>query len=287
MPTADGKSLHMDLSKGQIANRVVTVGSAGRAAIIAGLLDEIEEGFPITSARGFTTYTGSYKGERVSIIAIGMGLPMMDFMVRETRLMVDGPLLFIRFGTCGGMVESIPAGCLMVASEGSILVTQKVDAMGHHEGKTEEEEDAFPYFVSNVCPSDAALSEAVLRCFREALVPDASEEEASLVVRGGLNVTCDSFYSSQGRIDPDFDDRNESLVAEILNKHPSAASMEMESFQLLHLARISTNHSVRASAVALSLANRVTGEVLATEIFNERIEKGAKAVLEAIVSTSF
>ena len=55
-----------------VANRIVTVGSGRRAGIIAGLLDELEEGFPIKSARGFTIYTGSYKGERVSIISIGM-----------------------------------------------------------------------------------------------------------------------------------------------------------------------------------------------------------------------
>ena len=206
---------------------------------------------------------------------------MMDFLVRETRLMTEGPLLFIRFGTCGGMVENVPPGCLMVASEGSVLVRQEVDAMGH------EPLDHSPYFISNICPSDEELSNSLLRCFTEVLVPDGmSEEEGRDIVRGGLNVTADSFYSSQGRQDPDFEDHNLTLVQDVLTQYPHAASMEMETYQLLHLARISTNNSVRASAIALSLTNRVTGEVMSTDVFNERIEKGARAVLESIVSTS-
>lgn len=32
----------------------------------------------------------------VSVMAIGMGLAMMDFVVREARYCVDGPLAFVR-----------------------------------------------------------------------------------------------------------------------------------------------------------------------------------------------
>ena len=54
------------------------------------------------SNRGFTAYTGKYKGSLISIVSIGMGYPMMDFFVREARAIVNGPMVIIRFGTCGG-----------------------------------------------------------------------------------------------------------------------------------------------------------------------------------------
>ncbi len=47
-----------------------------------------------------------------------------------------------------------------------------------------------------------------------------------------LNATADSFYSSQGRTDANFDDRNETLIDEIIGKFPTATTLEMETFQL-------------------------------------------------------
>jgi len=55
-----------------VANRVLTVGSQGRAEKIATFLDAEPAPFKHTSGRGFTTITGKYKGVDVSIVAIGM-----------------------------------------------------------------------------------------------------------------------------------------------------------------------------------------------------------------------
>ena len=49
------------------------------------------------SHRGFLTITGEFKGTPVSIVAIGMGLPMMDFFVRECRAVIKGPMVVIRY----------------------------------------------------------------------------------------------------------------------------------------------------------------------------------------------
>ena len=50
-----------------------------------------------------------------------MGTPMMDFVVRETRAVVDGPMAIIRLGTCGLLDALTPVGTLVVASQGSVL----------------------------------------------------------------------------------------------------------------------------------------------------------------------
>jgi hypothetical protein len=46
---------------------------------------------------------------------------MMDFVVRETRAVVDGPMAIIRLGTCGLLDALTPVGTLVVASQGSVL----------------------------------------------------------------------------------------------------------------------------------------------------------------------
>jgi uridine phosphorylase len=78
-----------------VANRVLSVGDAGRAERIAALLDAGSARI-VRSSRGFVTHTGTFNGVAVSIIATGMGYPMMDFVVRETRAVVNGPMAMLR-----------------------------------------------------------------------------------------------------------------------------------------------------------------------------------------------
>merc|ERR1719163_2679631 len=92
VPTdANGCVLHLGLKMGELANRVVVVGSDSRAVRVKAHLDEPDKCFTKVSDRGFTTYTGTFGGVRVSVCATGMGAPMMDFFVREARSVVEGP----------------------------------------------------------------------------------------------------------------------------------------------------------------------------------------------------
>ena len=93
VPLENGRVHHLGLKKGEVANRVVCVGSNSRALILKSLLDDPDNCFELRSPRGFTCYTGAYKGVRVSVMATGMGGPMMDFAVRESRAIVEGPMV--------------------------------------------------------------------------------------------------------------------------------------------------------------------------------------------------
>lgn len=46
------------------------------------------------------------------------------------------------------------------------------------------------------------------------------------------DVTADSFYSSQGRTDPNFTDHNSTLIDEIIGLYPDTGSFQMETYQL-------------------------------------------------------
>lgn len=63
---------------------------------------------------------------------------------------------------------------------------------------------------------------------------------------------------STGRLDSSFEDRNEGLVQSLLARHPTVGTFEMETFQLLHLARLCRKSTVHASAASIV----VRGEVL-------------------------
>lgn len=210
----------------------------------------LDNDFPVfehTSSRGFTTFTGKYRGVPCSVVSIGMGPSMMDFFVRESRAVVTGPMEIIRFGTCGGLVSSAPAGSVVVAN-GSALVTRDPDSFAYlysNEDTKQTESDEFQpsYRTSLIAPSDSRLTEIVGEELTKVL-PDN--------VQSGINVTAESFYGSQGRIDPNFIDHNESLIQTILTCYPSAKTMEMETFQLLHLAKCASKLTpIRATAAAI------------------------------------
>jgi len=268
------------------------VGTASRAAALAAHFDgaggkdpkgrSIPGVFFHESSRGFTTYTGTVQGVGVSVVAIGMGTAMMDFLVRELRSVVQGPMLMVRFGTCGGLQAEVPEGTVVVAERGSVLVLRDPDAF-HVDPGAESTDSAGSaggcggggYRISKPALPDPDFSAAVLQALKAEL-PNTGAV-------AGLNATADSFYASQGRIDSHFDDRSDDLLELLKREHPSVCSMEMESFQLLHLANCSKG-TIKAAATAIVVANRPTGKVMDGETLSFVESNGGKAVLRAIAA---
>ena len=233
----DERTLHVGVTEGDVAQRIVTCGTEERARAVAASFDGGIIEREISSARGFLTLTGKCNGVPVSVVATGMGVAMMDFMVREVVAVLpevsvsddDEPTaaraLIVRFGTCGSIREDVPAGTVVVCSPGSTMVRRQPDAFCLHGPQ------ACAYHVCNVVPSDGALSRAVEGELKTALGAHS--------VVAALNVSGCSFYSSQGRQDVSFEDGHElgDPIAMVRAAHPDAASCEMETFHLLDVAR--------------------------------------------------
>lgn len=254
-----------------MANRILSVGSSSRASKIACHFDPSCNVREIESSRGFKIITGTFDSVPISIVATQMGIANMDFVVRETRNVVKGPMAIVRYGTCGTLQSCISPGSVVVASPGSVMVTRCPDAFLNDSIELKEKQ---PYFVSQIASSDSKLSEMVLNELKKNLGPENP-------VHTGLNATACSFYSSQGRLDPNFDDRNENLHENLMKKHPNVATMEMETFHLLDLARCSRN-SIKASAAVIVVANRPLGQVASGDIINELENNGGRAILQAL-----
>ncbi len=86
--------------------------------------------------------TGLFEGVPLSIVATGMGISMIDFVVRECRAVVDGQMSFARLGTCGLIDGASPVGTVCVASKGALLVRREPDLIS-------DKANASPYRYNN------------------------------------------------------------------------------------------------------------------------------------------
>jgi uridine phosphorylase len=235
------------------------------------------EAFKHESSRGFYTFTGTFGGVPMSVVTSLMGYPNMDIMVRELRMVVDGEIGLIRFGSSGGLGR-MPAGGVAVATEGSIMVQQNVDAF-HNSGSKLP-----PYLISKPVLADSVMSATLEDELSTALAAGLEKAEVPPVVPG-LNVTADSFYSSQGRDTVGFDDRNDDLVKAVMDRYPHAVTFEMETFQLLLLAATATPTRIRATAAAMALNNRETGDLVDADAIAHLEHAGAQACFSTLAKT--
>jgi len=299
----DGRTYHVSTKPGEVANRIVTVGDHYRAFQIAQFFDSVtnddlnvQESGPFEiqkphlymymSKRKFLTITGTYKGVPVSAVAICMGMPMMDFFIRETRHVVKGPMAIIRFGSCG-TIKDIETGSIAVAT-GAFMISRNYDYFTST-GQT------IPYNITDVCDADKELQEILYKNLKSKCKDD------NINVVKGLNGSADSFYSSQARYDSNFVDSNENLIEDIKKKHPECVTLEMETYGLFHLANcISTTHKkkgepklkkvksnneleIKAAATTMVFANRVNNTFISSEKIPVLQDRMIKSILDSLI----
>ncbi|KAJ7929579.1 nucleoside phosphorylase domain-containing protein [Mycena leptocephala] len=223
--TDDLRVYHLGLRPGEVANRIVTVGSPSRAHTVASHFDAAPKPFELASERGFLTVTGRYKGVPVSVVSIGMGHPNVDFFVREVRECLSGDMLIVRLGSCGGLID-VPVGSVVVPKS-SVAVERNLD----YNFVSPEECAEQPYRISKPVPADLELHSQVHKCLAAAKPKDWK----AVIVAGSANASADSFYSSQGR-QTSFPDQNETLIEYLQASVKDVATFEMETFWLYHLA---------------------------------------------------
>jgi len=109
-------SLHIAAKPGEVAERILLPGDPLRAKWVAEnfLTDPVQ----YNSVRNMFGYTGSYKGERVSVQGSGMGIPSISIYVHElfTEYNVQRA---IRIGTCGAIQDETKVGDLILALSAS------------------------------------------------------------------------------------------------------------------------------------------------------------------------
>ncbi|CDR49490.1 RHTO0S27e00782g1_1 [Rhodotorula toruloides] len=272
---------HVGVRAGQVSNLILTVGDPARLNRIASLLDAEPKPFENTSSRGFTVVTGRYQGVEVSLVAIGMGIAMVDFFVREIRAVVSGDITIIRFGSCGSLDPTLRVGSIGVPERAVQISTN----YAHWHAKKGEEVPG--YLVSPPITADAEL-QAHLFSTLSTSVSSPTCEVRSLP----LHASADTFYSSQGRLDPNFQDDNTNLLDSLLARYPDCASLEMETAHLFHLSSIShppptsstpTAPRIKSAACHMVFADRTGGEFIEREVVEGLEGVVGRGCLEALV----
>jgi len=103
---------HIGAEAGQFAETVLMPGDPLRAQVLAEKhLDDVKL---VTSVRNMLGFTGTFKGQPVSIMGSGMGMPSISIYAHE---LYDyyGVKQIIRVGTCGGLLADMQVGDLVMA----------------------------------------------------------------------------------------------------------------------------------------------------------------------------
>ncbi|KAJ1310663.1 hypothetical protein OPQ81_009192 [Rhizoctonia solani] len=288
--TPSGRVYHLGLKYGEIANRIVTVGDPKRARTIAASLDVSPKPFELLSERGFLTITGRYHGVPVSVVAIGMGGPNMDFFVREARECLTGDMIIVRYGSCGALTD-IPVGSLVIP-DACVAITRNWDF--DFDGDEDPEKDKYAYIISKPVSGDRELHAKLIEVVNQA---PAVEGDQTLVLGDVVNAAADSFYSSQGR-QTSFPDHNSTLIERALSEVPRLTTLEMETFHLYHLAKSYTQSKslgsgltqgsaprcgvIRASGIQMVFASRPTQEFITPDAVQQLERWVGRACLEAL-----
>jgi uridine phosphorylase len=221
------RQYHIALGPGELAEYILLPGDPDRTARIAARLDSIELE---RRHREFASVTGTYRGERVSVVSTGIGTDNVEIVVAEILAVTERPT-FIRVGSCGALQPEVGLGDLII-STGAVRL-----------------ESTTSYFVHDGYPAIAHY-EAVI-----ALIEAA--ERLGHRAHVGLTATAPGFFGAQGRPIPQLPIRYPDLAEDMARQR--VMNFEMEASALLIL---STLARCRAGVVCAVYAQRTTGEFI-------------------------
>ena len=113
-------TFHIGAKPGEIAETVLLPGDPYRAKWAAE--NFLKDAQLVNEVRGMLGFTGTYKGNRVSIQGSGMGMPSLSIYVNE--LIKDyGAQTLIRIGSCGAMQEDVAVRDVIIAMSATTVST--------------------------------------------------------------------------------------------------------------------------------------------------------------------
>jgi uridine phosphorylase len=228
---AGERQYHIELGPGELAEYILLPGDPDRSARIASRFDSIELE---RRNREFASVTGTYRGQRVSVVSTGIGTDNVEIVMAEILAIAEQPT-FIRVGSCGALQPEMRLGDLAITS-GAVRLESTTSFYVH---------DAFPA---------VAHYEAVV-----ALIEAA--ERLGHRYHVGVTATAPGFFGAQGRPIPQLPIRYPDLAQEMARQR--VMNFEMEASALLVLASLAR---CRAGVVCAVYANRTTGEFIAGEM---------------------
>jgi uridine phosphorylase len=226
-----GKSLYLKCEESDIAKYVIFSGDPWRVNIIKKHLDDVKH---IAFAREFNTYTGFYKGVRITISSTGIGAPSAAIAMEE--MYQCGMKVALRMGTVMSLKDELLGEYIVPV--GSI-----------------REESTSKTYVQDTYPAIADFH--LIETINKTILEHGS------IVDNGLNVTLDGFYSQmymsklakERQID----------VFEIFEKYKKlgVSGIDMESACMMVVGRLMNVKTACLTLVTVleNLKNSLTGKI--------------------------
>lgn len=255
----DGSLYHLNLKESDLGKTIIFVGDTERLELVSKHLDSVQV---IVGRKGFVTHTGFWRGQRLSVIAVGMGTDNIDIVMTELDALVnidlDTKLLkpeltslnIIRIGTSGSIQGTIAMGTVL-ASEYAI----GLDAL-------------MQYYIKPYTDVETRLEESVRETFPKLTFrPYVSMASATLLDRiaydlpKGITMTVPGFYGPQGR-----NIRSNNVYPNIVQR---ASTFEFEGKVVTHLEMetagiyaLASMFGHQALSLNLILASRVSDDCI-------------------------
>lgn len=240
--TQGQKQYHIHLDVGDIGEYVLLPGDPARSDIVAKYLDDAKL---MAHNREHRTFTGYYKGVKVSVTSTGMGCPSTAIAAEE--LIHIGAKTLIRIGSSAALDPRINIGDLMIST----------GAM--------KNEGTSRFYVPDTFPAvpDYEFNHCLIQTAKELCA--ASGEKVYM----GINSSDDAFYGET----PEF--------LENLRKY-KVMNIEMECSALFTIGHL---RGVRTACICGTSGNLTNADVIYTrknEKLAQAWESETKIVLEAI-----
>ena len=113
-------SIHINANPDDIAETVLMPGDPMRAKWAAETF--LEDAMQVNSTRGMLGFTGTWKGQRVTIHGSGMGMPTLSIYVNEL-IREFGAKTLLRIGSCGAMQEHVSLRDIVLPQTASSIST--------------------------------------------------------------------------------------------------------------------------------------------------------------------
>jgi purine-nucleoside phosphorylase len=123
-------STHIGAEVGEIADKILLPGDPLRAKFIAE--NFLEDAKQFNNIRGMLGFTGTYKGEKVSVMGTGMGMPSIAIYVTEL-IQEYGVKKLIRVGTAGSVNKDVHVRDLVIAQAAATTSRMISNEWPHHD----------------------------------------------------------------------------------------------------------------------------------------------------------
>ncbi|MEN3324037.1 nucleoside phosphorylase [Mariniflexile soesokkakense] len=253
----DGSVYHLNLKPEHVAKTIVFVGDQDRVEQVSKHFDSIE--FK-TQKREFKTHTGTFKGNRISVISTGIGPDNIDIVLNELDALFNidfntktpkkefTSLNIIRIGTSGSLQKDIPVDSFLLSTHcldlNGMLHAYQISSISNP-----DIEDAF----IKHCNWHSNKSRPIIIGNCKLL---ESKLESDKIFKG-LTATAGGFYGPQGRVlRLPLQDANLNNKMDSFNfKGIRITNLEMETSAIYGLSKLLGHHALSLNAIVANRAN--------------------------------